>query len=121
MSLGLLRPCLSCGEPTEGTRCEAHPPMHARTRERGSYRERGYTKQFDRLSKRAKELQPWCTDCGSTMNLQADHLPEAWHRHALGLTIRLTDVEVVCARCNTARGSSRPGSERYEEWEAGRV
>lgn len=116
MSLGLLRPCLDCGEPSPESRCPDHRPAHAATRARKTYRQRGYTAQFDRLSSRAKALQPFCQDCGSTRNLQTDHLPSAWHRHNRGLPVRLQDVEVVCARCNSERGSSRPGSMRYEAW-----
>ena len=58
-----LRPCLDCGEPTALTRRPEH---------------RGYDAEWDRLSRRARRLQPWCSDCGSTEDLQADHLPSAW-------------------------------------------
>lgn len=101
-----MRPCLTCGEPCDGPRCPDH--THS-TRHRGSARKRGYGHQWDKLSARARKMQPWCLDCGSTENLQADHLPSAWERHAAGKTIRLADIEIVCNLCNVRRGSSRPG------------
>jgi len=76
-----LRPCLDCGEPTALTRCPEH---------------RGYDAEWDRLSRRARRLQPWCSDCGSTEDLQADHLPSAWERRAQRKPLRLKDIEVVC-------------------------
>mgnify|MGYP000662118958 CR=1 FL=1 len=87
------KPCLDCGAPSASTRCSAH---------------RGYDAAWDRLSRRARKVQPWCSDCGSTEDLQADHSPEAWARHAAGKRIRLRDVDVVCGPCNRERGPARP-------------
>lgn len=87
------RPCLDCGAPSASTRCPEH---------------RGYDSAWERLSKKARKLQPFCSDCGATENLQADHSPEAWARRAAGKPIRLKDVDVVCGPCNTARGQARP-------------
>ena len=102
-----LRPCLDCGEPTTGPRCPEHtldtkPTAH----------KRGYDDRWTRLSKRARRLQPFCTDCGGTEDLQTDHTPEAWARKAAGKPIRLQDVEVVCGPCNRARGAARGPSTR---------
>jgi hypothetical protein len=88
-----LRPCLDCGVPSASTRCTAH---------------RGYDSTWERLSKKARKLQPFCTDCGSTENLQADHSLEAWERRAAGKPIRLRDIDVVCGPCNVDRGQARP-------------
>lgn len=89
-----LRPCVVCGEPATGTRCSEH-------RGYGSY-------AWTRLSKRARRLQPWCSDCGSTEDLQCDHSPQAWERAAQRKPLRLKDIDVVCGACNRARGSARP-------------
>ena len=88
-----LRPCLDCGRPTASTHCPEH---------------RGYDSAWERLSQRARKLQPWCSDCGATEGLTCDHSPEAWARRAAGKPIRLRDVDVVCGPCNTARGQARP-------------
>jgi 5-methylcytosine-specific restriction protein A len=98
-----MRPCLDCGTPSSNTRC----PDHLRHAPKPSAASRGYDNQWTRLSRRARRLQPWCTDCGSTENLQTDHLPSAWERKAAGKTIGLTDVDVVCGDCNRRRGAAR--------------
>jgi len=114
-----LRPCLACGQPSAGPRC----PAHTTHRPKPSPRQRGYDAAWDRLSKKARRLQPWCTDCGATDGLELDHLPTAWERHDAGLPIRLTDVQVCCGPCNRARGAGRtrgespgppPGTPRFE-------
>ena len=93
-----LRPCLDCGEPSPGPRCSTHTD---------SATDRGYDWQWTKLSRKARRLQPFCTDCGSTEDLQADHSPEAWAAHAAGKRITLSMVEVVCADCNRDRGAAR--------------
>lgn len=97
-----LRPCLTCGEPCAGPRCDEHttdPKLPAA--------QRGYDAAWTRLSKRARRLQPFCTDCGATEDLQADHTPEAWARKAAGKPLRLADVQVLCGPCNRAAGAAR--------------
>lgn len=98
-----LQPCLECGELSEQRRCPAHTIST-----KPSARERGYDKAWDRLSRRARRLQPFCIDCGATTDLQADHSPQAWRRREQGLPIRLEDVDVVCGPCNRRRGAARP-------------
>lgn len=109
-----MRPCLECGEATEQNLCDDHRP--SATAMRGSSpSERGYDSAWTRLSARARRMQPWCSDAhlgGCEGPLTADHLPSAWERKALGLPLRLSDVEVVCRRHNSARGSSRVGTAR---------
>lgn len=106
----LLKPCIACGEPTDQTRCPDHRLQEPRTK-----KERGYGWHWDQLSRRARRLQNFCTDCGTTENLQLDHLPSAWERQAKGLRIRLgIDAEVVCGPCNINRGCARPGSARAQ-------
>ncbi|GAA2184691.1 hypothetical protein GCM10009785_33620 [Brooklawnia cerclae] len=97
-----LKPCLTCGALTEGARCQLHTDTSRPSRARG------YDTRWDKLSRRARQLQPWCTDCGRTDDLQLDHLPGAWERVAAHLPLRLgADVEVVCGPCNRARGAAR--------------
>lgn len=97
-----LRPCLDCGEPATGPRCSAHT-----IDTKPSASARGYDAAWARLSKRARKLQPFCTDCGCTEDLQLDHSPEAWERKSAGKVIRLDDVAVVCGPCNRSRGAAR--------------
>lgn len=97
-----MRPCLDCGEPADGPRCPEHT-----TDPKPVAAARGYDHAWNVLSKRARKLQPFCSDCGATEDLQCDHTPEAWARKATGKSIRLQDVDVVCGPCNVARGAAR--------------
>lgn len=106
-------PCLDCGQLATGSRCtdcqerldSLRAPNLPRVRE--SPEARGYDSRWRRLSKRARRAQPFCSDCGSTRDLQADHTPEAWRRKSKRLAIRLQDIDVVCGACNRARGAAR--------------
>lgn len=101
-----LKPCAVCGEPAERNRCAEHRPR----RRKASAHSRGYDAAWTKLSARARRLQPFCVDCGSTEGLQTDHSPQAWQRKAAGLPIRLVDVAVVCGECNRRRGAARGGT-----------
>lgn len=109
-----LRPCIACGEPTERARCTdcALPST------RPSMTELGYDWHWRKLSARARRIQPWCSDCGTTEDLTTDHTPEAWRRKEQGLPIRLEDVDVTCRSCNSRRGAAR-GDRSRETWGAG--
>lgn len=115
-----MRPCLDCGELSEDSRCELCAPTfsaasrraYERDRDRATPKERGYGPEWQRLSARARRIQDFCTDCGGTEGLQADHLPSAHVKQAQGERLTLADVEVVCGPCNNRRGSSRPGTVR---------
>lgn len=118
--MSVKQPCISCGEPTDnGTRCPDCAKRAERQRLRPGHgskksapKARGYDEAWRRLSARARRLQPFCSDCGATDDLQADHSPEAWRRHERGLPIRLRDIDVVCGRCNRARGAARGARSR---------
>jgi len=97
-----LKPCLDCGQPCTGPRCDDHT-----VDTKSPAAQRGYDWQWTKLSKRARRLQPWCTECGSTEDLQTDHSPEAWVRKAAGKPLRVRDVRVLCGPCNRAAGAAR--------------
>lgn len=103
----MMTTCLTCGELSEQPYCQDHRP--ASTPKALSAAQRGYDYRWQKLSKRARRIQPFCTDCGTTENLQCDHSPKAWERYYTGKNIRLIDVDVVCGDCNNARGQARPG------------
>lgn len=109
---------MDCGALTaNGDRCEACaerfkalrsvPTEAARWRHRDARRDSYNRAEWKRLSRKARDLQPFCSECGSTHDLQADHSPVAWERVALGLPVRLQDVDVLCGRCNRERGPAR--------------
>lgn len=105
-----LRPCLECGTPADQSRCPDCTAEHQRAQpdRKTPAAARGYDWTWTKLSKRARKLQPFCSDCGATADLQADHSPEAWERKATGLPLRLADIDVVCGPCNRTRGAQRP-------------
>lgn len=132
---GALRPCLECGELSPDSRCPECSRDRRRVKERETYQRQGRRDRqaghddarWRRLSRQARRLQPWCSDCRLTetelkalgQRLEADHLPSAWAKYENRKPIILNDIEVVCGPCNVKRGSSRPGSERYIKWEVG--
>lgn len=110
----ILRPCLSCGTPAELSRCPDCAPPKPVVTTTLTGRAAGYDNAWDKLSKRARRLQPFCLSCGSTTDLQCDHTPEAWRRKAAGKPIRLRDVQVLCRDCNVAAGPARGPRVRSE-------
>lgn len=118
--MALKVPCLRCGEPTTGSRCDTCQPIKAPRTEAQRAKpnhDRGYNHAWKRLSRMARRLQPFCSDCGDTNNLQGDHTPEAWARHEAGLPIRLQDIDVVCGPCNIQRGPARGPTSRSKRSE----
>lgn len=108
------KPCLSCGDLSEQSRCAECSTQHDTARLRG--REKSpEQKQRDRkkygspawrnLSARARRLQPWCSDCGSRDDLTCEHTAQAWARIEQGKPLRLRDVDVLCRSCNAKRGA----------------
>lgn len=103
----MMTPCLDCGEPSDGPRCPEHRAMDQRQKERPTHTQRGYDAAWERLSRKARRLQRFCTDCGTTEDLTVDHSAEAWRRRAQRLPIRLRDVQVLCRTCNSKKGAAR--------------
>ena len=106
--------CATCGAPftlepgeMRRSRCTDCRPAPREIPDRGTPKERGYDERWRRLSIRARRAQPFCSDCGATDDLTADHTPEAWARREAGQSIRLEDVDVVCRPCNGRRGAVR--------------
>lgn len=87
----------NCGEPSPTSRCEAHAYPE---RVKPSATKRGYDEAWSKLSKRARELQPWCSSCGATEDLTGDHL--RWPAKTL------RDVDVLCRGCNARKGKPDP-------------
>ena len=126
-------PCLDCGEvTTDGPRCAEHRREHDRTkakaappRDRSNRLDRygARNTEFKRLSKQARQLQPFCSACNRTADqlldherLETDHLPSAYAKYEQGKPLTLNDVDVLCSTHNNRIGSSAIGTQRYEEW-----
>lgn len=103
----MTKPCLTCGAPSSESYCSEHRSASWQ-HPVGSARDRGYSAAWDRLSRRARRLQPFCSDCGDTQDLQLDHTEHTWARIEAGKVVRLSDTGgVVCGRCNRRRGAAR--------------
>jgi hypothetical protein len=70
----VVKPCIECGEPSTESRCDEHQLQPWRHHE-GIARARGYDAAWDKLSRRARRLQPFCSDCYTTENLSTDRKP----------------------------------------------
>lgn len=108
--MGPLKPCLICGEPSPNSRCEEHRIKDKR--KRPSATQRGYDYKWQKLSTKARQMQPWCTDCGATQKLTVDHSKAAWDKAQSGQTLTLKDfgtglLFVRCVKCNKAAGDAR--------------
>lgn len=108
-----LRPCThwDCGTLTDTGRCPEHPRCRVHAA-KPSATARGYPHWWQVLSKRARELQPWCTRCQSTHNLSVDHSPEAWKLVEAGKRLTLKHfrdglLQVLCAKCQDEAGAAR--------------
>lgn len=95
-SLMTLKLCVMCGEPSPESRCDLH---QLPARPKPSATTRGYNSAWERLSKRARTIQPWCSACGSKDDLTTDHL--RWP------ALSLADVDVLCRSHNSKKGAAR--------------
>lgn len=103
----LLKPCIDCGVLGPTTTCPEHTVISERY-PKDSPRKRGYNTAWDKLSRRARRLQPFCTNCGTKKDLTLDHSPEAWEAHDAGKPITMSMVQVLCRPCNSRKGPARP-------------
>ena len=106
-----MRICLTCGELSQASYCEEHireVRKAQKPKRTTSAHQQGYDSRWRRLSLKARTLQPFCSDCGATEDLQLDHTRETWQRIEDRLPIRLEHTGgVVCGPCNRARGAAR--------------
>jgi 5-methylcytosine-specific restriction endonuclease McrA len=68
---------------------------------KGTTSERGYDAVHQRLSKLAIARHPYCTDCGTTGDLCADHIIPT----SQGGRNVLSNYEVRCRSCNSSRAT----------------
>lgn len=98
----MLKPCITCGEPSPGTYCPGCRPADIRVRKVKG--QAAYDPVWRKLSQRARRLQPWCEDCGATEDLTADHvLPKLDYPE---LVHAIENLAVRCRSCNSRRGTT---------------
>ncbi|NBW13625.1 MAG: HNH endonuclease [Caulobacteraceae bacterium] len=91
------RPCIECGRPSAGSRCEVHTlPDH---RKRAGY---GYA--WTQLSREIRERFPWCAICGTAgVPLHVDHITP----RSLGGTDHPSNLRPLCIPCHRRHGRTR--------------
>jgi 5-methylcytosine-specific restriction endonuclease McrA len=92
-----------------GTRCRACDSRHERKRDerRGTPSQRGYGARWYALSAAARQAQGWCSECGATSDLTADHVIPL----ARGGSSEWDNVIVLCRSCNGAKGARMAGGQ----------
>lgn len=68
--------------------------------------QRGYGWDHQQRARATIAAQPWCSECGSTDDLTADHVVP------LRSGARLSPLRVVCRSCNSGRGDDVT----FESW-----
>lgn len=107
-----MRPCLDCGEPSTASRCDEHRRADLRQRqgERDKTSPHWNRNRWKKLSIRLRRMSPFCELCGSTTQLQIDHIIPVSERP--DLTFVVENLRVLCARCNGARKNRVTETER---------
>jgi 5-methylcytosine-specific restriction protein A len=89
--------CIPCGKEYEREK------SRRRRARLGTTSARGYGGDYQRLRAIAIQRQPWCSQCGATQNLTADHIVA----RADGGANVLSNLRVLCLSCNSARSGAR--------------
>ena len=91
------RPCIECGRPSNGSRCEVHAlPDHRRRS--------GYGYAWTQLSREIRERFPWCALCGvSGVPLHVDHITP----RSLGGSDHPSNLRPLCSPCHHRHGKTR--------------
>jgi 5-methylcytosine-specific restriction protein A len=93
-----LKPCSSCGILVRASRCNQCTRLHQARNPRRRHNKYDY--EWQKLSRLARELQPWCTKCGTNKDLTADHILSI----ANGGLNTLDNISVLCRKCNSSKG-----------------
>lgn len=97
----LPRPCAQCGTVVRNSHLCINC-KRKREAQRPARQIRGYDSQWQQLSRYARAAQPWCSRCGSSKDLTADHIVPL----ASGGSSTLSNIQVLCRKCNSSKGKS---------------
>ena len=92
-------PCLYCGILSRGSTCPQCAQAIASRDPARIKRNRQYDYEWQKLSKYARSIQPWCSRCKSIKDLTADHILSL----ANGGLNTLDNIMVLCRRCNSSK------------------
>ena len=100
--MALPRPCAGCGRIVRDSRCLECKRLL--DRQRPTRTQRGYDYSWMKLSRKLREIQPFCSIRGCTSkDLTVDHiipLAEAPH-----LRLEVTNLRVLCRSHNSQKGN----------------
>jgi 5-methylcytosine-specific restriction endonuclease McrA len=91
------RPCPGCGILVRKSRCDQCARLQTLRNPRRRHNQYDY--EWQKLSRLARSLQPWCTKCGTNKDLTADHILSI----ANGGLNTLDNISVLCRRCNSSK------------------
>ena len=92
------RPCSGCGVLVRDSRCSSCSRLQQLRNPRRRHSQYDY--EWQKMSKLARTLQPYCTKCGTTKDLTADHILSI----AQGGLNTLDNISVLCRKCNSSKG-----------------
>ena len=93
-------PCLYCGVISRGSVCRQCKAAIESKDIKRQERNRAYDYEWQKMSRLARKIQPWCSRCGSKNDLTADHILSL----ANGGSNILENIMILCRRCNSSKG-----------------
>jgi 5-methylcytosine-specific restriction endonuclease McrA len=98
----LPRPCAGCGRVVRASRCLEC--QRIKDRQRPTRSQRGYDYQWNKLSRRLREQQPFCSIPGcNNKDLTVDHIIPL--SEAPWLKLEITNLRVLCRSHNSQKGN----------------
>ena len=92
-------PCLYCGVLSRASTCQQCTLAIQSRDPKRIHRNKQYDYEWQKLSKYARTVQPWCSRCGSKKDLTADHILSL----ADGGQNVLSNIMVLCRSCNSSK------------------
>ena len=107
-----MKPCLGCGEPTDGYRCsDCQLP-----KQRQSGHSPHYDRRWQTLWRRLRRASPFCEQCHATTDLTTDHIIPVSEDPTLRL--EPLNYRILCNPCNGRRRNRVTDDERRAVREA---
>ena len=92
-------PCLYCGVVSRGSTCRQCTAVIQSHDINRQIRNKQYDYKWQKLSRYARTIQPYCSRCGSQRDLTADHILSL----AQGGQNTLDNIMVLCRSCNSSK------------------
>jgi len=92
-------PCLYCGVVSRGSTCRQCTAVIQSRDINRQIRNKQYDYKWQKLSRYARTIQPYCSRCGSQRDLTADHILSL----ADGGQNTLDNIMVLCRSCNSSK------------------